>query len=98
MFEEPARLQVDDKAVLACEETAVTRRIVVRERIIELSTIDDLKLLEAEQRIQSADAVLTARLHLVAHRQGWSNLGSTIRRSGRQRATRCRRCTRPQAR
>src|SRR5438552_17080142 len=56
VIEEPARLQGDHKAVLVCEETAVTRRIVVRERerIIELSTMDYLNLLEAEQRIQSA--------------------------------------------
>ena len=44
---------------MLCEETAVTRRIVVRERdkLIELSTMDFLRLLEEERRIQSADAV-----------------------------------------
>ena len=59
VIEEPTRLQADERAILLCEETAVTRRIVVRERarIIELTTMDFLKLLEAEQRIQSADAV-----------------------------------------
>jgi hypothetical protein len=64
VIEEPGRLQGDEKAVLLCEETAVTRRIVVRERerIIELSTMDYLKLLEAEQRIQSADAVFDRAL------------------------------------
>ena len=64
MIDEPRRLQGDEKAVLLCEETAVTRRIVVRERerIIELSTMDYLKLLEAEQRIQSADAVFDRAL------------------------------------
>jgi hypothetical protein len=37
----------------------VTRRVIVRERekVIELGTVDFLKLLEAEQRIQSAQAV-----------------------------------------
>lgn len=64
VIEEPTRLQKDEKAVLLCEETAVTRRVVVRERerIIELSTMDFLKLLESEQRIQSADAVFDRAL------------------------------------
>jgi len=64
VIEEPARLQGDDKAILLCEETAVIRRIVIRERekIIELSTMDFLKILEAEQRIQSADAVFDRAL------------------------------------
>lgn len=64
IIEEPARLQGDDKAILLCEETAVTRRVIVRERdkIIELSTMDFLKLLESEQRIQSADAVFERAL------------------------------------
>ena len=64
VIEEPGPLQGDEKAVLLCEGTAVTRRIVVRERerIIELSTMDYLKLLEAEQRIQSADAVFDRAL------------------------------------
>lgn len=59
VIEEPSRLQGDEKAVLLCEETAVMRRIVVqdRERIVELTTLDFLTLLEQEQRIQSADAV-----------------------------------------
>ena len=59
IIEEPTRLQGDDRAVLLCEESAVTRRVIVRERerIIELSTMDFLRILEAEQRIQSADAV-----------------------------------------
>lgn len=64
VIEEPGRLQGDEKAILLCEETAVIRRIVVRERekIIELSTMDFLKILEAEQRIQSADAVFDRAL------------------------------------
>jgi hypothetical protein len=64
VIEEPARLQGDDKAILLCEETALTRRVIVRERkkIIELGTMDFLKLLEAEQRIQSADAVFERAL------------------------------------
>ena len=41
------------------EETAVLKRVVVRdrERIVELSTLDFLRILEAEQRIQSAEQV-----------------------------------------
>lgn len=64
VIEEPSRLQGDEKAILLCEETAVTRRVVVRERekIIEIGTMDFLKLLEAEQRIQSADAVFDRAL------------------------------------
>src|SRR6266446_10500175 len=65
VIEEPTRLQDDDeRAILLCEETAITRRIIVRERdkIIELSTMDFLKLLESEQRIQSADAVFDRAL------------------------------------
>jgi hypothetical protein len=64
VIEEPRRLQGNEKGVLLCEKTAVTRRIVVRERerIVEISTMDFLKLLEAEQRIQSADAVFDRAL------------------------------------
>jgi hypothetical protein len=64
VIEEPARLQDDERAILLCEETALTRRIVVRERerIVELTTMDFLKLLEAERRIQSADAVFDRAL------------------------------------
>jgi hypothetical protein len=64
VIEEPARLQGDDRAILLCEETAVTRRVIVRERekIVELSTMDFLKLLEAERRIQSAEAIFERAL------------------------------------
>jgi hypothetical protein len=64
VIEEPARLQENERAILHCEETAVTRRIVVRERekIIELTTMDFLILLETEQRIQSAEAVFDRAL------------------------------------
>jgi hypothetical protein len=64
VIEEPARLQGDERAILLCEENAVTRRIIVRERekIIELSTLDFLTLLEEEQRIQSAEAVFDRAL------------------------------------
>jgi len=64
VIEEPARLQGDEKAILLCEETAVTRRIVVRDRakIIELTTLDFLTVLEQEQRIQSAEAVFNRAL------------------------------------
>ena len=59
VIEEPDRMQGDERGVLLCEETAVLRRIVVRDRtrIVELSTLDFLRILEAEQRIQSADQV-----------------------------------------
>lgn len=59
VIEEPDRLQGDERGVLLCEETAVLRRVVVRDRtrIVELSTLDFLRILEAEQRIQSADQV-----------------------------------------
>ena len=64
VIEEPARLQEDEKAILLCEETAMTRRIIIRERekIVELTTMDFLKLLEEERRIQSADAVFDRAL------------------------------------
>jgi hypothetical protein len=64
VIEEPARLHGDEKAVLLCGESAVARRIVVRERarIVELTTMDFLRLLEEEKRIQSADAVFDRAL------------------------------------
>jgi hypothetical protein len=59
VIEEPDRLQGRERGLLLCEETAVLKRIVVRdrERIVELSTLDFLRILEAEQRIQSAEQV-----------------------------------------
>lgn len=59
VIEEPDRLLGNERGVLLCEETAVLRRVVVRdkERIVELSTLDFLRILEAEQRIQSAEQV-----------------------------------------
>jgi hypothetical protein len=59
VIEEPDRLQGDERGLLLCEETAVLKRVVVRdrERIVELSTLDFLRILEAEQRIQSAEQV-----------------------------------------
>lgn len=59
VIEEPDRLLGDERGVLLCEETAVLRRIVVRDRqrIVELSTLDFLRILEAGQRIQSAEQV-----------------------------------------
>ncbi len=59
VIEEPDRLQGGERGILLCEETAVLRRVIVRdrERIVELSTLDFLRILEAEQRIQSADQV-----------------------------------------
>jgi hypothetical protein len=57
VIEEPDRLLGNERGVLLCEETTVLRRVVVRdrERIVELSTLDFLRILEAEQRIQSAE-------------------------------------------
>lgn len=64
VIEDPSRLVGNERAILLCEETAVTRRIVVRERdrLVELSTMDFLRLLEEERRIQSADAVFERAL------------------------------------
>lgn len=59
VIEEPDRLLGTERGVLLCEETAVFRRVVVRdrERIVEISTLDFLRILEAEQCIQSAEQV-----------------------------------------
>jgi hypothetical protein len=59
VIEEPDRLTGDERGVLLCEETAVFRRVEIRDRdrIVELSTMDFLRLLEAEHRIQSADRI-----------------------------------------
>jgi hypothetical protein len=59
VIEEPDRLVGDERGILLCEETTVLRRVVVRdrERIVEISTLDFLTILETEQRIQSAEAV-----------------------------------------
>jgi len=59
VIEEPDRLLGNERGLLLCEETAVLKRVVVRdrERIVELSTLDFLHILETEQRIQSAEQV-----------------------------------------
>ena len=59
VIEEPDRLLGAERGILLCEETAVLKRIAVRdrERMVELSTLDFLRILEAERRIQSADHV-----------------------------------------
>jgi hypothetical protein len=59
VIEEPDRLRGNERGVLLCEETAVLKRVVVRDRdrIVELSTLDFLRILEAERRIQSAEQV-----------------------------------------
>jgi hypothetical protein len=59
VIEEPDRSQGAERGLLLCEESAVVRRVVVRdrERIVEISTFDFLRILEAEQRIQSAEQV-----------------------------------------
>ena len=59
VIEEPGRLSGTERGLLLCEETAVLRRVMVRdrERIVELSTLDFLRVLESEQRIQSAEQV-----------------------------------------
>lgn len=51
----PAELADDEKGILLCEETAVLKRVTIedREKIIEMSTMDFLKILEQTQRIQS---------------------------------------------
>ena len=53
------RLQGDESGILLCEETALLKRVVVRdrERIVELSTLDFLRIIETEQLIYSADKV-----------------------------------------
>ncbi|MEA2733429.1 MAG: hypothetical protein QOF70_7904 [Acetobacteraceae bacterium] len=72
VIEEPDRLLGNERGVLLCEETAVLRRVTVhdRARIVELSTLDFLRVLEAEQRIQSADQVfeLAAQAGRIASR------------------------------
>jgi len=59
VIEEPDRLRGFERGLLLCEETAVLKRVVVRDRdrIVEISTLDFLRILEAEQRIQSAEQV-----------------------------------------
>ena len=59
VIEEPDRLQGHERGVLLCEETTILKRVIVRDRekIVELSTLDFLRILEAEQRIQSAELV-----------------------------------------
>jgi hypothetical protein len=59
VIEEPDRLLGNERGLLLCEETTVLKRVVVRdrERIVELSTLDFLRILEAGQRIQSAEQV-----------------------------------------
>jgi hypothetical protein len=57
VIEEPDRPQGGERGWLLCEESAVLKRVVVRDRdrIVEISTLDFLRILEAEQRIQSAE-------------------------------------------
>ena len=59
VIEEPDRLLESERGVLLCEESAVLKRVTVRDRarIVELSTLDFLRILEGERRIQSADRV-----------------------------------------
>ncbi len=59
VIEEPDRLVGNERGVLLCEETTVLKRVTVRDRdrIVELSTLDFLRILESEQKIQSADQV-----------------------------------------
>jgi len=84
VIEEPDRLLGDERGVLLCEETTVLKRVVIRdrERIVEISTLDFLTILEAEQRIQSAQAVfdLAAQVGRLASR--------TEKLSGHDEATR----------
>lgn len=64
IIEQPGRLGADERGVLLCEESAILRRVTVRdrERVVAISTTDFLRILEQEQRIQSADAVLNMAL------------------------------------
>jgi hypothetical protein len=59
VIEEPDRLLGNERGILLCEETAVLKRVIVRdrERVVELSTLDFLRILETEHRIQSAEQV-----------------------------------------
>lgn len=59
VIEQPDRLAEGEFGVLLCEESAIFRRVSVRDRdrIVALSTADFLTVLEAEHRIQSVDAV-----------------------------------------
>lgn len=64
IIEQPGRLGPDERGVLLCEESAVLRRVTVqdKDRIVEISTTDFLRILEQERRIQSVDAVLRLAL------------------------------------
>ena len=66
LIEENSRLSDHEMAILLCEETYLMRRLTVRDpdKIIEISTMDFLKMLEGEQRIQSADAVFERALSM----------------------------------
>ena len=59
VIEEPDRIGIDERAILLCEENDVTGKITVNQPayIVEISTMDFLKGLEQQQRINSADAV-----------------------------------------
>lgn len=59
VIEEPGRLGDNEMAVLLCEETAILKRIQVvqPDKIVEVSTMDFLILLEEQHRIQSAEIV-----------------------------------------
>ena len=65
VIEEPDRLQGTERGLLLCEETAASRRVTVRDRdrIVEISTLDFLRILEAEQRIQSAEQIFELAAH-----------------------------------
>lgn len=59
VIEEPDRLIGNERGILLCEESALLRRVVVQDKakIIELSTLDFLRVLELQQYIQSAEQV-----------------------------------------
>lgn len=94
VIEQPGRLGTGERGVLLCEESAVLRRISVRDRdrIVEISTTDFLRILEQEQRIQSVDAVLqlaleagrrpNAKEHLASHSAEIRNAIHSLVRSG----------------
>jgi hypothetical protein len=64
VIEDPGRLHGTERGILLCEETSVRKRVTVRdrERIVALDTMDFLRVLEAEQRIRSAAAVVDMAL------------------------------------
>lgn len=98
VIEQAGRLGPNERGVLLCEESAILRRVTVRdgEQIVAISTTDFLRILEQEQRIQSADAVLnmalaagraaSAKEHLSSHTSAVRDaIAEMVRRPGGSR-------------